>query len=273
LRRRTWFALGLLSSVATRPALAQPQPEPVEGTGEMELAKKLQNPVSDLISVPFQNNTDFDVGPSDRTRNTLNFQPVIPVGLGEHVNLINRFILPLVSQPDPHANTHSFGLGDLSATFLFSPARPGRLIWGIGPSFLLPTSTGDIVGTEKWSVGPAAVALVQPHPWTIGVIAWNVWSFAGRDDHPEVNLLTLQYFVNYNFSEGVYLTSAPILTSNWKAASGEKWTVPFGGGVGKIFRLATLPLNGQVSAYYNVVRPDDGAKWQLRLQLAMLLPK
>jgi hypothetical protein len=241
-----------------------------------ELAKATQNPVADLVSLPLQNNLDYDIGPFSRARNTLNIQPVIPHPLTSEWNLIARIIAPIVYQPDAtQLAGGTSGLGDINPTFFLSPAHPGQLIWGAGPTFLLPTATQQAVGTGKWSVGPAAVALVQPEPWTIGVLAQNVWSFAGEDDRDDVNQLLLQYFLNFNLPEGWYLASQPIITANWKAASGEEWVVPFGGGLGKIFKLGAQALNGQVAAYWNAVTPDEtpSASWQLRLQLAFLFPK
>lgn len=230
----------------------------------------MQNPVADLISVPFQNNVDFAVGPNREVQNTLNIQPVVPIPLSERWLLLSRTIIPLVSQVNAVEGGHASGLGEISPTLFIAPTG-GDVIFGVGPTFLLPTTTGDVRGTDKWSAGPAAVLAIQPKPWTIGALASNVWSFAGKSDRPAVSLFTLQYFVSYNLPGGWYLTSAPILSAQWKAEAGQKWIVPFGGGVGKIFKLV-LPFNGQVSAYYNAIHPDNGPSWQLRLQLALLLP-
>ena len=249
-----------------------------EGAGEHDagdLAKATQNPVADMISVPFQNNTNYNVGPNGRASNTLNIQPVIPVHLGEHVLMISRIIVPIVFQPDLNSTTgESSGLGDTNPTFFFSPANQSKLIWGVGPAFLLPTATQRATGTGKWSAGPAAVVLLQPGKWTIGALGSQIWSFAGPDDRPSVSLMTIQYFVNYNLPDAWYLTTSPILTFNWKAQSSEEWVVPFGGGVGKIFKIGKLPLNGGLQAFYNV-RPDDSqtiGSWSMRLQLALLFP-
>ena len=275
--------LGLLSvSLGPGPTAAaadQPeskdQPSDQEDKDEGDLAKATQNPVADLISVPFQNNTSYNIGPHERASNTLNIQPVIPLHLSEGVLLISRIILPITYQPDlTNTGGGSSGFGDTNPTFFFSPAKPGKLIWGAGPAFILPTATQRSVGTGKWSAGPAAVALVQPGHWTIGVLASQVWSFAGPSDRSKVSLMTVQYFVNYNLAHAWYLTSSPILTFNWEATSSEEWLVPFGGGIGKIFKLGKLPLNGSVQAYYNV-RSDESttlARWQARLQLAFLFP-
>ena len=125
----------------------------------------------------------------------------------------------------------------------------------------------------KWSAGPTAVGLVQPKWGTYGMLVRQLWSFAGDDDRADVNQFLFQYFINYNMADGWYLSSAPIITANWEADSGNQWTVPFGGGVGKIFKIGKQPLNAQVQAFYNVEKPDGGAGWTLRLQLQLLFPK
>jgi hypothetical protein len=255
---------------------AKDQPPEPGNKDEGELAKAVQNPVADLISVPFQNNTSYNIGTNERASNTLNIQPVIPAHLSERVLLISRIILPVIYQPDLNSTGGgTSGFGDTNPTFFFSPASPGKLIWGAGPAFILPTATQRSVGTGKWSIGPSVVALVQPNPWTVGVLASQVWSFAGPSDRSKVSLMTVQYFVNYNLANGWYLTSSPTLTFNWEApTSSEEWLVPFGGGIGKIFKVGKLPLNGSVQAYYNV-RSDESttlARWQARVQLAFLFP-
>jgi hypothetical protein len=239
-----------------------------------ELAKAVQNPVANMISVPFQNNLDYGIGTYDRVRNTLNIQPVIPMPLGAGLMLVSRIIVPIIYQPDvTAAGGGSSGMGDINPTFFVAPANPGKVIWGLGPAFLLDTATQRAVGTGKWSAGPSAVVLAQPGAWTLGALVSNVWSFAGSADRADVNQMSLQYFVNYNFTKAVYFTSSPIVTANWKAAEGERWTVPFGAGAGMIFKVGKQPMNGQLSAYYNAISPDTGADWTLRIQLAFLFPK
>ena len=238
-----------------------------------ELAKKTQNPVADLISVPFQNNFNFSAGPNDATIYVLNVQPVIPLKLTEDWNLITRTIMPIINQPSLFPGDDSaFGLGDLNPTFFLSPAKPGKLIWGAGPTFTLPTATDSRLGTSQWSMGPAAVALSMQGPWVFGALANQQWSFAGWGDQ-DVSAMLIQPFVNYNLPDGLYLVSAPIITANWEASSGDKWTVPVGGGVGKLFKLDKLPINTQLQAFYNVERPQLAADWQLRFQLQFLFPK
>ena len=240
---------------------------------EGELARAAQNPVANLISVPFQNNFNFGVGPNDVTQWILNFQPVIPITLNEYWNLITRTILPIIDQPSPAPGVRSaFGLGDVNPTLFLSPAKSGKFIWGVGPTFTFPTATDPLLGNGKYSAGPAAVGLMMHGHWVVGALANNQWSYAGWGGS-SVNAMLIQPFVNYNFEHGWYLTTAPIITANWKAPGGDQWTVPVGGGVGKIVKLGPLPINVQLSAYANVVTPDNGADWQLRFQFQFLFPK
>jgi hypothetical protein len=266
--RTAWTAL--LAAVLV--ASFAPAVEKAEDS-EQELAKKTQNPVADLISVPFQNNFNFGTGPEDRMVWVMNVQPVIPLHLTESWNLISRIIMPIVNQPSLAPDLPAaFGLGDLNPTFFFSPSKPSPLIWGVGPTFTFPTATEPQLGLQRWSAGPAAVALMMEGPWVVGALANNQWSFAGWGD-TTVNAFLLQPFVNYNFKHGWYLTSAPIMTANWRETSGNRWTVPVGGGGGKLVKLGKLPLNTQLSVFYNAVRPDQAADVQVRFQLQFLFPK
>jgi len=164
----------------------------VPGWTQEELAKQSQNPVGNIISVPFENNTSFGVGPKDAVVNTLNLKPVYPVNIGR-VNLINRFILPVIYQEERIAGEGSeFGLGDFSYQAFFSPAEPSGIIWGAGPAFVFPTNTNDRLGVDKWSVGPSVVVLAKPGPWLIGGLVQNIWSYAGDDDAPDSVLYQLQ---------------------------------------------------------------------------------
>jgi hypothetical protein len=236
------------------------------------LRKAAQNPVASLISVPIQENWNFNIGPSDRTQNVLNIQPVVPVGLGKDWNLIIRWITPVIYQP-VGAQTGFYGLGDMQPAFFISPKR-GKLIWGVGPQLLLPTATRTgILGQGKFGLGPSAVALIQPGKWTFGALANNVWSVAGHSDLPDVNQFLLQYFINYNLKKGWYLTWQPTITANWNASSGNVWTVPLGGGVGRIMKLGFQPVNLGLQFYGNAVHPSGASPWGMRLQIALLFPK
>ena len=267
------FLMQLVAVLALSPAVrAQQKPAVEDQTGDLQ--KATQNPISSLISVPLQNNTNFGIGPLDRTQNVLNIQPVIPVQVGEKWNLITRIIVPVIYQSDvTQRNLGVTGLGDINPTFFLSPAKPGKLIWGIGPAFILPTATNSVLGQGKWSAGPSVVALVQPGHWTIGALVNNVWNFAGRSDKPAVNQMLLQYFINYNLKKGWFTVLAPIITANWKASRSNEWTVPFGGGIGRIMKFGAQPVSLVAQFYGNAVHPANTPAWTMRLQISFLFPK
>ena len=237
------------------------------------LAKQAQNPIANLISLPIQNNTNFDWGPDERTQNILNVQPVWPFEINDNWNLITRTILPVISQPLRGGDREN-GLGDTSFSAFFSPKNSGSITWGVGPVVLLPTSTDDSLGVGEWGGGLSAVVLGMPGNWVVGSLVSNVWT-PENDDGNKINLFTWQYFINYNIpgGNGLYLVSAPIINADWEADSDDRWTIPWGGGIGKIFKIGNQPVNGQISAYYNSEKPDNGADWQLRAQLQFLFPK
>jgi hypothetical protein len=264
-----------LRLAATLAALLACVPARAELSAE-ELAKLAQNPVGNLISLPFQNNTNFNVGPLSGTQNILNIQPVIPVEITPDWNIITRTIVPVINQPALSAtDDRRNGFGDIAFTAFLSPAKPGQWIWGAGPIVQLPTNSSAELGNKNWGLGPSAVVLhlEKGDPWVYGVLVNNVWSLSSSKQGGSYNNGLIQPFVNYNFAGGFYLTSAPIATVDWKADSSQQWTVPLGGGIGKIFHLGKLPVNTQLSGYYNVVHPDNGANWQLRVQVQLMFPK
>jgi hypothetical protein len=235
-----------------------------------ELAKAAQNPIANMISLPLQLNTSLDWGPEEGTLNVLNVQPVWPFSNGK-INFINRTIMPVTQQPKLTPDGSSkFGLGNITHTTFFSPAAASPLTWGVGPVLSMPTATDDRLGPDAWAGGLGVVALTMPGHWVVGGLIQNLWSFSGDDD---VNQFLFQYFINYNMAGGWYVSSAPIITADWNADSGQQWTIPFGGGVGKIFKIGKQPMNAQFQAFYNVEKPDFVGDWSLRFQLQFLFPK
>jgi hypothetical protein len=238
-----------------------------------KLQRETQNPVANLISVPFQNNFNFHVGPERVTQYILNVQPVIPITLNDDWNLITRWIMPFIDQPSPaHGTRSAAGLGDINPTFFFAPTHLGKLILGVGPTCTLPTATDPLLGAGKWDLGPSVVVLTMQGPWVFGALANNQWSYAGWGDH-SINQMLVQPFINYNLDKGWYFTSAPIITANWNAKGRDVWTTPIGAGAGRLFRVGKLPVNCQLGAYSNIHTPEFGPDWQLRFQVQLLFPK
>ena len=232
-----------------------------------ELAKAAQNPLANVISLPFQNNTNFNLGPYDRTQDILNIQPVIPFFNGR---LITRTIIPLIWQPEMAPSGTYFGLSDIQLTAFYSPVTKGFNI-GVGPIIVFPAGSGSL-GSHKWSAGPSLVILVIPGHWVIGLLANNIWSFAGNSDKSDINQMLVQYFINYNLPKGWFLSSAPTITANWMEAKENQWTVPFGITAGKLVKFGKLPVNLSVGGFYNAVKPDFASDWTVRVVASLMLP-
>jgi hypothetical protein len=219
------------------------------------LARKLQNPFADLISLPFQNITTFGYGPDDGGQNILNIQPVIPIHVTKQWNLLMRPILPVSYASWPAVE---FGLGDVNVEPFLSPASPGGVAWGLGAVVGIPTASGDSLGTGKWTAGPSIALFGKQGHWTFSAIVNQQWSYAGDSARTPVSLFQLQPSVNYILKHGWYITCGPFIAANWTAPSGQQWTVPVGGGIGKIFSLSGQKMGLQLEGYANVVRPDNG---------------
>jgi hypothetical protein len=265
-KRLVFSVVAVLTLYFAGPVIAQ---ETAGGDAD-DLAIKAANPIANLMSFPFQNNTDFGLGPYDRTVNVLNIQPVLPFADGK---IITRTIMPVVWIPDFGAESglDTWGLGDILATAWYVPSA-GKVMWGAGAALEMPTG-GSQRGSQKWSAGPSVVALYQPGKWTIGGLWNHIWSFAGDSDRDSVNKALINLFLVYQLGNGWYVNSGPIITADWTAESGQKWKVPVGAGFGRLVFLGKLPVNSQIGAYGYAVKPDFGPDWQLRLQIQVLLPK
>jgi len=240
-------------------------------TDEEALAKEIQNPLASLITLPLQANYNTGVGPDDRTFFNLNVQPVVPFP-GEKWNVISRTIIPFNSVP-VGATGSVFGIGDVNLSLFWSPAKARQLTWGVGPAIVLPTASNpELLGSGKWSLGPTGVVFYSIGEWTMGAVASNVWSVAGDGDRDDVNFFLAQYFVTYNFGHGWALGTAPIVTADWKADSGNRWTIPWGLQVSKLTRLGSRPVNFLIGYYANSEHPDGAADEQIRLQINFLFP-
>jgi len=260
--------IAMVASALVTPARAQDD-------HAAELAKKLANPVASLISVPVQYNYDEYGGANEGAAvSTLNIQPVIPFSLNEDWNLITRTIVPLIDRQDfPLAAMNESGLGDIVASQFFSPKSPtaGGWIWGVGPVELLPTATDEVLGGERWGLGPTAVALKQSGPWTVGFLTNHIWSVAGDSDRDDVNATFLQPFVSYVTKTKTTIGLNTESTYDWV---NDQWSVPVIAQVAQLFKVGSQILQLAVGAKYWAESPDNGPEdWGLRVQLTFLFPK
>ncbi|WP_263358150.1 neuromedin U [Acidicapsa ligni] len=227
-----------------------------------------QNPVAAAISVPFQNNTYYDVGPYRRAENQLLIEPVIPIKLSDRWIVISRTITPVVVVPrrSPGEGV-DYGLSNIQPQFYLSPAHPGKFIWGVGPQLWLPTATDKTLGTNKWGGGPALVGLIHQGHWLGGSLLSN--QFAGVN-HTHVNQMLINPFLFYNMKHGYYFVTTPVITADWTQQRSQRWTVPVGGGVGRVFKVGPQPLNARAEFFNNVRTTNGGSSWQMQVQLQFL---
>jgi hypothetical protein len=253
-------------------AQESPPAAPPPASSVSDLAKQTQNPVADLVAIPFQSNwnTGGDLG--DRAFYNLNVQPVIPFSISKNWKVIARTIIPFDSIPLPGAE-RSTGFGDIQEQLFFTPAKPGGLIWGFGPVFSLPTATAGAVETGSWAGGPGLVLVKNAGPFVLGGLFSQYWNFADEGGDPKTNLFVMQPFINFNFGKGWALGFAPLITANWDGESGNQWTVPLGFGVTRTTVFNRRPMTLGLQYYYNVERPDGSAASQLRIVVSLLYPK
>ena len=302
------------SVILLSPLMSQVRAAEAQADEAAELAKQLSNPVASLISVPFQANEDFHMGPTNKGyKFTLNIQPVVPISIGKDWNLIVRTILPIIDQhdifyrkiapfpglpdkilnqipPALHAkaeklarklyedeikkhpqNRSQDGLGDTTQSFFLSPKEPGPggIIWGVGPVFLYPTATQDLLGGGKWGIGPTFVALKQTGGWTVGALANQIWSVGGDSDRDNISAMFLQPFISYTTKTHTTLTVNTESTYNWETS---QWTVPINLMVSQVLKIGKQPVSIQLGGRYYAEGPSGAPDWGVRLAFTLLFP-
>jgi hypothetical protein len=268
MRSLQYFQMILLGSLAGGTAASRAIADDAQ-----DLSKKLANPVSSLISVPFQYNYDHNIGPADDGhKHYLNIQPVVPVKLNAEWNVVVRTIMPVISQDEiAPGSGNQFGLGDITQSFFFTPRNaPGGFVWALGPAFLYPAGTEELLSTEKWAAGPTALLLQQTGPWSIGVLSNHLWSFAGDDDRADVSSTFIQPFISYTTKDAWTITLNSESTYDWTA---EAWSVPVNFLATKLITIGHQPISLGGGVRYWAESPDSGAEgWGARAVLTFLFP-
>jgi len=268
---RTAFAFAAALAVLS-PIRADAE-EPGEADQSAELAKKLSNPVADLISVPMKLDWDTGIGPANADRELYVVQPVIPITLNEEWNVISRTIAPFINAESPvDGGKSTTGTGDILQSFFFSPKAPSASgwIWGVGPALSIPSASKDELGSGKWSLGPTFVVLKQEHGWTYGMLANQVWSIAGESDRSSVSSLFVQPFLSYTTHSFTTIGLNTESTYDWKTS---QWTVPINLTVSQLVRIGKQPVSFLLGVREYVETPSGGPNWGLRFQVTLLFPK
>jgi hypothetical protein len=239
------------------------------------LEKLARNPVGDVIKIPLAESINFGAGPYNRTSNSLQIQPTIPFPIAEEWLVIPRIVATAVAyEPEvSQASGGSTGLGDTVATFFLTPALTGLVVWGLGPSLLIPTATDTNTGVGRWGLGPSLALIVQPKWGSIGTLVQNIWSLPGNSQRTSVNQLQIETSLSYDLPHGWYLVTAPTLSADWTQSSGDRWLVPFGGGAGRTLEIGKKAVDWNIALYSNAIRPADQPTWQISLQCTLLYPR
>jgi len=273
--RQNWVLLGVIIAFSSNAWSAE------EKAAGGDLRAAVQNPISSLISLPFK--LTYDSGASNGNATILNINPVIPVTVGDW-NLVNRILIPVANvdgaiqgpgnpSPAPGDGGSASGLGDINYSVYFSPVKVDKVIWGVGPSINIPTANEDQLGSGKWSAGITGVALNVPKWGSMGILGRQLWSFAGDSDRRDVSQMLIEPFLNYNLKNGWFLLTDIIITANWKASNSDRWTVPLGGGAGRVFKIGNQAINSRLEAYYNVEKPTGAPDYTVSFTWQFLFPK
>lgn len=239
-----------------------------------ELAKKLANPVANLISVPIQYTWTDGIGPAEASQNKFIVQPVTPVSINKDWNMIIRTIMPLyIDQQSPTiGGQDASGIGDILQSFFFSPKALTKngWVWAVGPVFNYATASNDALGSGKWSAGPTALALKQKHGSTVGILANQLWSFAGSDNQADVNAMFLQPFFAHTTKKFTTYGINTQSTYNWETS---EWTVPIFLQVSQLVKIHKKPVSFQLAYINYVEKPEYGPDWGIQFTVTLLYPK
>jgi len=240
-------------------------PTRAEDSTAETLAQQKLNPLAYAINLPATLNFSFAHG--EAVQPSLEFQPLIPLKLSEDWRLVTRSDVSIVHVPAPEEIT---GLSDTDVSLFLTPARTGPWVWGVGPILEFPTATNTRLGSGKWSAGPTAALVYAGGPWVNGILVSQLWSFAGPSDREDVSLTQIEVQLSYTFSNGWYVLTNPTISCDWKAPSGQGWTVPVGAAVGKTFNVGSQGMSLQVGAYYNAKKPAGAPAWVLQTQFSLI---
>ncbi len=234
-----------------------------------ELAKSVHNPFQDFFKIPIMATTGFRIGPEHNAGQSVNIEPLIPLGLSSKWDLIVQPSQSMTYLPSPH---EQFGLNDLQTSFFLTPSGASEWIWGVGPIFEFPTATGKQLGTGRWSAGPTGAIVYSNGPWFAGVLSYQLMSFAGDRRRGSVNFTYIEAQISYNFESGWYIQTDPQMSYDWTAEKPQAWTIPIGADVGKAFNIGPQAISFQVGSYDLLKHPEGEAEWIIRAQLTLLFP-
>ena len=268
-RAAAWLGAVLLGAVVASHAAAQDDAATQRGDNE-RLAREVQNPFSDLITVPFQNTANFGYSPENGLQNVLNIQPVVPVPIAKSWEILARPILPVSYSSVPSSE---FGLGDVNLEAILSPTASPDLEWGVGVVLSAPTASRESLGWGKWTAGLVIGVYRELERWTWSLVVTQQWSYAGDRHRDSVSFLQISPGLNYNFDDGWYATFAPPVSADFSIHRGQQWLVPLGAGLGKLFPIGRQSLSVSLEGYWSVIHPSGGPRATAVFTVTLVFPE
>ena len=275
MRRHLYFVACLFGGVLTLTPIA------ALADSAAEMQKKLQNPLANIKALMTDNVIGFDTGNTEDTSFGFSIQPVYAIDMPDKgFTLIPRGVFPImglepgtdtrfVGQPNPQETESVWGLGDSIVQLFVAPHTEAAWKWGVGPQVSLPTATKNQLEGPQWGAGVAGVVTgnISEELAFAGIVG-NHWGNSGN-----FNTMTLQPMFFYTLSPGVSLAYNAVISADWEASSDNRWTVPLGLSYNKTWDMGEgHGFDFMIGPYYNVVRPDGAARWQLRFGLNWLFP-
>jgi hypothetical protein len=274
-----WPIAAVVAMLWTSHAQAQPVAVAQDTAAiDNELSKEAENPVTLHVTIPLRYEGDFYDGPYGATKNTYSLdQAVLPFLLNDDWALITRTKFPAYSEPPKKiGDSWQAGLGNGYTTFFVSPAHGEGIYWGVGPVLYYPSATNSNLGQNKWGTGPSVAILKKDKsPWEYGAVVNNIWTLAGPPGSSNrYNQMLINPFISFHFGDGWSVGTSPNITANWLARAGQVWTLPVGGGVGKLFRIGSQPMQFSVDVYYNAIRPAAGSEtWAIQATVTLVFAR
>ena len=256
----------------SRPKLAENvKSDGVIPLSSVEIAKKLANPIADMISVPFQYNFSRGVGRGQTgSQQTLLFQPVIPFAFGGGDAFILR---PIVTSAHliNASGFSGYGVANVTIESFYAPNTGSSWIWGVGPYLSSPSGNSGYFGSQQTGAGVTAVVLNRHGPWTYGLLGYQSWSVGGNPSFGTQNNLYGQPFASYTNSQAWTFMLQSQAQYNYDS---RRTNNPLYFGISKLEILGEQPIQfGIGPTYYISNTPGGPSGWGGRAAITFVFPK
>jgi len=242
----------------------------------VEIAKKLANPIANMISVPLQYQFSRGIGLNQGgSEQSLLFQPVAPFNLGGGDTFIVRPIIAGVRetsvQTAPGQSFSGYGISSVTLESFYAPNTNSSWIWGIGPYAQSPSGNSGKFGSQQMGAGVTGVVLNRAGPWTYGLLGYQSWNVGGNPTFGTQNNLYGQPFVAYTNKEAWTYTVNMEALYNYDT---RRTSNPLFAGVSKLLVFDGVPISfGAGPMYYVSNTPGGPSGWGARATATLVILK